>query len=228
MKTFTVLSTLLAATFAAPTIPATEASLEPRTLSLLSEFLAPKCPANPTQPDGKLPKGSISTSALVPISSKNPKTAYPNSEWAKVTPGDFCTIFNLILDSDATQGKVCNLVFDFPDYLSALGDFVFLGSGKFTFTGYDINAGAVPGETTYANQPHPGPSPPNPPPVMKPGNSYVVNSAPCGIPPGIGPVTVGGSLCSKGTTFLFRQSNKTCPLGFYVVLTDDNRVGGSY
>jgi hypothetical protein len=196
--------------------------METRTLGLLSKILNPKCPANAAQPDGKLPAGAISTSALVPISSKNPKTAYPNSDWAKITPGDFCTVFNLVVDSDATQGKVCNLVFDFPSLLQAPGDFVFLGSGKFTFTGYDINAGAVPGETTYANQPRPGPSPPNPPPVMKPGNSYIVNSAPCGIPPGIGPVTVSGSLCSKDTTFLFKQSNKTCPLGFYVVLTDDD------
>ncbi|KAF1925503.1 uncharacterized protein M421DRAFT_423597 [Didymella exigua CBS 183.55] len=222
MKTFAVLSAILAAAFAAPTIPPISASLEIRTLGLLTKLIAPKCPANAAQPDGHLPKGSISTSALVPISSKNPNTAYPNSEWAKVTPGDFCTIFNLVLESDATQGKICNLVFDLPGYLQAPGDFVFLGSGKFTFTGYDINAGAVPGETTYAKQPRPGPSPPNPPPVMKPGNSYIVNSAPCGIPPGIGPVTVSGSLCSKDTTFLFKQSQKACPVGFYVVLTDDS------
>ncbi|KAJ4312124.1 hypothetical protein N0V94_007602 [Neodidymelliopsis sp. IMI 364377] len=222
MKTITAFCALLASSFAAPTTPATEASMETRTLGLLGKALNPKCPANAAQPDGKLPAGAISTSALVPISSKNPKTAYPNSDWAKITPGDFCTVFNLVVDSDATQGKVCNLVFDFPSLLQAPGDFIFLGSGKFTFTGYDINAGAVPGETTYANQPRPGPSPPNPPPVMKPGNSYIVNSAPCGIPPGIGPVTVSGSLCSKDTTFLFKQSNKTCPLGFYVVLTDDD------
>lgn len=227
MKAFTVLSAVLAGAFAAPTTPITTASLETRTLGLLTKLTSPKCPANTAQPDGKLPKGSISTSALVPISSKNPNTAYPNSEWAKVTPGDFCTIFNLVLDSDATQGKVCNLIFDLPDYLQAPGDFVFVGSGKFSFTGYDINAGAVPGETTYAKQPRPGPSPPNPPPVMKPGNSYIVNSAPCGIPPGIGPVTVSGSLCSKDTTFIFRQSQKTCPVGFYVVLTDYSGMGAS-
>jgi hypothetical protein len=221
MKTIPILYALLASAFAAPTTPA-PGPLETRTLGLLSKLLNLKCPANPAQPDGKLPKGSISTSVLVPISSKNPKTAYPNSDWAKITPGDFCTVFNLVVDSDATQGKVCNLVFDFPDYLQAPGNFIFLGSGKFTFTGYDINAGAVPGETTYANQPRPGPSPPNAPPVMKPGNSYIVNSAPCGIPPGIGPVTVSGSLCSKDTTFLFKQSNGACPLGFYVLLTDDN------
>lgn len=225
MKVFAILPALIAAVNAAPSTPASSSSLETRNFGFLSRLFSANCPANEAQPDGKLPKGFISTSALVPISSRNPNTAYPNSDWAKVTPGDYCTIFNLVLDSDATQGKVCNLVFDLPDYFQAPGDFVFLGSGKFTFTGYDINAGAVPGETTYAKQPRPGPSPPNPPSVMKPGNSYIINSAPCGIPPGIGPVTVSGSLCSKDTTFWFKQSQTTCPIGFYVVLTDD--VGGS-
>ena len=228
MRAFTFFSALLAVASAAPTTSAIPASLETRTLGLLAKLLTPKCPASRAQPDGKLPKGSISTSALVPISAKNPTTAYPSSDWAKITPGDFCTIFNLVIDSDATQGKVCNLVFDFPDYLQAPGDFVFLGSGKFTFTGYDINAGAVPGETSYAKQPNPGPSPPNPPPIMKPGNSYIVNSAPCGIPPGIGPVTVSGSLCSKDTTFMYKQSNKICPLGFYVVLTEDDGASATH
>jgi hypothetical protein len=221
MKTLTLLSALMASSLAAPTTPASD--LTPRTLSLLKNL--GKCPANAVQPDGKLPKGAISTSALVPISAKKPNEAFPDSEWAIITPNDKCTIFNLELDSDATQGKVCNLVFNFPDLLSAPGLFVFLGSGKFQFTGYDINASAVPGVTTFNKQPRAGPSPPNPPPVMKPGNSYVINSAPCGIPPGIGKVTVSGSLCSKDTTFTYKQSDKLCPLGFYVVLTDIPKGG---
>ncbi|KAF2680363.1 hypothetical protein K458DRAFT_421596 [Lentithecium fluviatile CBS 122367] len=215
MKTLTLFSAILAMALAAPTNPLLPSNLlTPRTLK--------KCPANTAQPSGKLPKGAISTSALVPISAKQPNKAFSNSAWAKITPGDYCTIFNLELDPAATQGKVCNLVFDFPSWLQAPGLFTFLGSGKFTFTGYAIGAGAQPGVTTYNNQPAPGPSPPNPPPVMKPGNSYVINSAPCGIPAGTpGPITVSGSLCSKDTLFLFKQSNSFCPLGFFVVLTDD-------
>jgi hypothetical protein len=213
MKSFAIIFALVASSLAAPTT----SSLNTRT------FFSQKatCPANSAQPDGKLPNGSISTSVLVPISSKNPNKAYPATEWATVTPNDMCTVFNLELDSNAVQGKICNLVFDFPSLLQAPGLFVFLGSGKFTFTGYDINAGAVAGETTYNNQPRPGPSPPNPPPTIKPGNSYIINASPCGIPPNIGKVTVSGSLCSKDTTLLFKQSDWICPLGFYVVLTDD-------
>lgn len=212
MKTFAIIAALLASVLAAPASSPANA-LDERHL---------KCPANKAQPDGKLPKGSISTSVLVPISAKKPNKAFGNSEWAKVTPNDFCTIFNLDLPVAKTQGKVCNLVFDFPSLLQAPGLFSFWGPGHFTFTGYAIGAGAQPGVTTYNNQPAPGPSPPNPPPVMKPGNSYIINSAPCGIPPEIpGSVTVSGSLCSKDTTFIFKQSDRFCPLGFYVILTDD-------
>jgi hypothetical protein len=216
LETFITATALVASVLAAPTT----SPLETRTFFN-------QCPSNPAQPDGKLPKGSISTSVLVPISSKNPNKAYPATEWATVTPNDMCTIFNLELDSNAVQGKICNLVFDFPNILQAPALFTFVGSGKFTFTGYDINAGAVPGVTTYNNQPRPGPSPPNPPPVIKPGNSYVVNAAPCGVPPNIGKVTVSGSLCSKDTTLRFKQSDYICPLGFYVVLTDDPNAAGS-
>lgn len=216
MKTLALIATLLVTALAAPTTsPAPTNPLEERTFNK-------KCPSNDAQPDGKLPEGSVSTSVLVPISEKHPKKAYPASEWAKVTPGDFCTVFNLDLPVAETQGKICNLVFDFPSFFQAPGLFTFFGSGKFTFTGYAIGAGAVPGETTFKNQPAPGPSPPNPPPVMKPGNSYIINAAPCGIPPNIpGKVTVSGSLCSKDTTFIFKQSDVVCPLGFYVILTDD-------
>ena len=212
MKTLTFLLALLSTTLAAPTSPPAN-PLSQRTLS--------QCPPNTAQPKGKLPANSISTSILVPISSKNPDTAFPSSSWAKVTPNDFCTVFNLDLPAAATQGKLCNLVFDFPSLLQAPGLFVYLGPGHFTFTGYAFGTGAVEGVTTYNDQPAAGPSPPNPPSVMRPGNSYIVNSAPCGIPPYAGTVTVSGSLCSKDTTFLFKQGELFCPLGFYIVLTDD-------
>jgi hypothetical protein len=217
MTTCAIISILAASIVAAPT-----SSNQGRTL--FKTLGQKNCPTNSAQPDGKLPDGSISTSLLVPISSKNPNKAYPATEWATVTPNDICTVFNLELDSNAVQGKICNLVFDFPSFTQAPGMFAFIGSGHFMFTGYDINAGAVAGETTYSHQPRPGPSPPNPPATMKPGNSYIINAAPCGMPPNIGKVTVSGSLCSKDSTLMFKQSDYNCPLGFYVVLTDDPNV----
>ncbi|ORY06136.1 ubiquitin 3 binding protein But2 C-terminal domain-domain-containing protein [Clohesyomyces aquaticus] len=210
MKAFALLAALAASTLALPTSPS---SLFTRTF---------KCPANPAQPNGHLPANSISTSLLLPISAKSPNKAFSATSMAQVTPNDLCTIFNLDLPVAATQGKICNLVFDFPSFITAPGLFTFFGPGHFTFTGYAIGVGAVEKKTTFNNQPAPGPSPPNPPPVMKPGNSYVVNAAPCGIPAEVpGKVTVSGSLCSRDTSLAFWQSDVLCPLGFYVVLTDD-------
>ncbi|KAK2035112.1 hypothetical protein LX32DRAFT_723964 [Colletotrichum zoysiae] len=175
------------------------------------------CPTNTAQPDGSLGKSYVDTSLLLEISKSQPNRAYKASKKAKVTPGDSCTIFNLDLPVAATQGKVCNLVFDFP----AKGKFDFKGKGTFTFTGYAIGAGAVEGQTTYNNPPAAGPSPPSPPPTMTPGHSYIINSAPCGIPPEAGEkVTVSGALCSPDTFFTFEQTIEPCPLGFFVVLTD--------
>ncbi|KAI8311506.1 hypothetical protein K4K61_012061 [Colletotrichum sp. SAR11_59] len=180
------------------------------------------CPTNTAQPDGTLGKSYVSTSLLVPISKNLPSVAFPATKMAIVTPNDVCTVFNLDLPVAQTQGKVCNLVFDFPSYdQQALGKYLFHGPGTFQFTGYAIGAGAVAGVTSYNKQPAPGPSPPNPPPTMTPGHSYIVNSAPCGIPANVpGTVTVSGSLCSPDTVFSFQQSNDGCPFGFYVVLTD--------
>jgi hypothetical protein len=210
MKLFTIITALAAAAVAAPASSPANALVE-RTF---------KCPANAAQPKGKLPKGAIN-SELVQISAKKPNKAFSVSEWAKITPKDFCTIFSLDLPAKAAAGKVCNLVFDFPSFHQAPGLFTFHGPGHFIFTGYAIGVGAVPGVTTYNNQPAPGPNPPSPPPVMKPGNSYIINSAPCGFPPEVtGSVTVSGSLCSKDTTLIFKQSDKICPLGFYVIFTD--------
>ncbi|KAJ5003293.1 hypothetical protein K4K48_012157 [Colletotrichum sp. SAR 10_66] len=180
------------------------------------------CPTNTAQPDGTLGKSYVNTSLLVPISKNLPSVAFPATKMAIVTPNDVCTVFNLDLPVAQTQGKVCNLVFDFPSYdQQALGKYLFHGPGTFQFTGYAIGVGAVAGVTSYNKQPAPGPSPPNPPPTMTPGHSYIVNSAPCGIPANVpGTVTVSGSLCSPDTVFSFQQSNDGCPLGFYVVLTD--------
>ncbi|KAK7966931.1 uncharacterized protein PG986_001208 [Apiospora aurea] len=100
-------------------------------------------------------------------------------------------------------------------------DYKFDGPGNFKFIGYDIGVGAVAGETTYAHQPKSGPSPPNPPPKMLPGHSYVINAADCAFPANLTSVKVSGALCSDDTTMRYDQGYLgTCPIGFYVVLTD--------
>lgn len=203
MKNLAILSALLPAVAAVPTLP------------LISNLICPK--------NGVIPSGSISPSLLVPISQQNPDKAYGGSPQAQVTPGDVCTIFNLDLpdtfNGKPTENQICNLVFEFPNQFQApRGHLSFSGPGHFTFTGYAIGVGAT-AQSTWNDQPAPGPSPPNPPKVMVPGNSYVINSAPCGIPPGAGKVTVSGALCSEDSSLSFYQSNFICPIGFYVVIS---------
>lgn len=197
MKNVAVLSALLAVATAAPGYNS--------------------CPKN-----GLLPPGAISPSKIVPISKKNPDKVYGCTTDAQITKGDMCTIFNLDLpdtfNGQPTQNMTCDLIFDFPTAKqSPKSHLSFSGPGHFSFTGYAIGAGATE-ESTWNNQPAPGPSPPNPPKVMTPGNSYVINSAPCGIPPGAGKVTAAGVLCSDDTSLLFRQNTNVCPMGFYVII----------
>lgn len=108
-----------------------------------------------------------------------------------------------------------------PTPLASSLDFLFDGPGHFNFTGYAIGVGGVAGESTYAHQPELGPNPPSPPVTMTPGNSYIINSAPCDLPANLTSVKVSGSLCSSDTHLRFDNGILgTCPIGFYVVLTD--------
>src|SRR3954463_10750495 len=61
-------------------------------------------------------------------------------------------------------------------------------TGSFFFTGY--TPGSCPGpQTTYNNQPAPGPFPAFPPIHMEPGNAYTID---------IGPCFVGAGTCVAG------------------------------
>jgi hypothetical protein len=176
------------------------------------------CPTNPCPSGGTLPEGSyISPSLMVRVNKNRPDKVYGGTNSPKITPNGYCTIFNLELDQRA-YNKTCNLVFDLPSQKQTKTQFTYSGDGTFTFTGYAIGVGANL-TTSYKNQPQSGPNPPTPPPKLEPGNSYVINSAACGIPKDVPPVTVSGMLCSSDTDFEFLQSNATCPIGFFVILS---------
>ncbi|KAF1958375.1 hypothetical protein CC80DRAFT_490967 [Byssothecium circinans] len=191
-------------------------------LAASSPILAPRnlCPVNKEQPDLKPASNGVS-GAYQHISAKHPEQVFPGSDWAKVTPNDVCAIFNLRVSVPASQGKICNTMFEFPDWHQAPDLFKFSGSGNFTLTSYKPGFGSLEGVTTYYNQPPFSIKYFRMPYVMKPGNSYLIRSEPCNIAPGIpSPSWVAGSLCSSDTEFIFKQSNLLCPLGFYMVLTD--------
>lgn len=201
MKLFRTVAGLLALATASPVAEAV--GLEIRHLT---------CPV-----DGTLPPSYVKPCLIVPVSARRPDVAFGGTKDPIITPNDFCTIFNLDLPPSAYD-KICQLVFLFPNHKQTTNPYVYYGEGHFSFTGYSVSAGAMT-ETTYNKQPEAGPNPPSPPAVLAPGNAYVINSAPCGLPPNLTePVTVSGILCSPDTTFRFLQSDKKCPMGFFVEL----------
>ncbi|GME32780.1 putative gpi anchored cell wall protein [Neofusicoccum parvum] len=183
---------------------------------VLSKRADPVCPA-----DGYLPADQsewLFPVYIVPVSKNNPDTKYGTVYSPKITPNDFCTIFNLYVPESAA-GKTCTLKFFFPsqDQLRT-SSYTYSGAGHFTFTGYAFGSGAT-ADTTWNNQPPAGPSPPSPPAVLEPGNAYVINAGDCGVQAGQGSLEVSGMLCSSDTTFEYFQDSDLCPIGFYVVIS---------
>jgi len=171
------------------------------------------CPTN-----GTLPKSSyFSVQTMVPVSASQPSVALGSSTTAVITPNDYCTIFNLVVPPSGLN-KTCTLQLLMPDREQAGFNYTFAGPGHFTFTGYAFGVGATE-QTTFQNQPPAGPSPPQPPSLLTPGNAYVINVGPCGIQPGMKGMEVSGLLCSPDTTFVYQQSEKKCPIGFFVTIT---------
>ncbi|KAL9084521.1 MAG: hypothetical protein Q9165_008024 [Trypethelium subeluteriae] len=170
------------------------------------------CPTN-----GTLPSSALSPSLIIPISARQPTRAFSPTTLAKVTPSDFCTIFNLEIPPSAIN-KTCTLEFLFPTHEQTTAFYSFDGPGEFVFNGYAYGAGANSG-TTYETQPASGPGPPAA--KLVPGKAYVLNEGSCGVQPGqMEAVTVSGALCSNDTYFEFEQTReKGCAIGFYVVIS---------
>ncbi|KAF2262224.1 hypothetical protein CC78DRAFT_520506 [Lojkania enalia] len=180
------------------------------------------CPAG-----SDFPEGAIAADRLVPISESEPDRKFGIVDTGVVTPGDMCTIVNLFIpdfiDGESTLLKTCTLSFAFPTAEQASPHTLeFSGPGHFSFTGYLTGSGADE-DTTYNNQPLPGPSPPSPPPEMTPGHTYTIATLPCMILPGTGGQVVGGALCSEDTSLTWYQTDSegsgSCPLGFFVVVS---------
>ncbi|PMD16232.1 hypothetical protein NA56DRAFT_649606 [Hyaloscypha hepaticicola] len=180
-------------------------------LSVISSRQLEACP-----PNGNLPPDYLSPTLMVPVSRNLPNVAFGSTREPKMTPNDFCTIFNLVIPPSA-MGATCTLEFLFPSFGQTLSPYFYNGGGHFTFTGYAFGTGATE-QTTYNNQPPAGPSPPTPPSVLSPGNAYTVNVGPCGVQ-APNSLEVSGMLCSDDTTFEYLQTKGDelgCPIGFFV------------
>ncbi|KAL5327237.1 hypothetical protein ACEPPN_004929 [Leptodophora sp. 'Broadleaf-Isolate-01'] len=171
-----------------------------------------ECPAN-----GTLTGQYLNPTLMLPVSKSALNIAFGSTKVPLITPGDFCTIFNLVIPPTAVD-KTCTLEFLFPRIDQSALLYVYYGGGNFTFTGYAFGTGATE-QTTYNKQPPPGPSPPQPPAVLSPGNAYTINVKGCAIETGMARLEVSGLLCSPDTTFTFLQSDKKCPIGFFVAIT---------
>lgn len=170
-------------------------------------------------PNGTLAKPYENPSLIVQVSKKNPDKKYGPTKHPKITPNDLCAAINLSLPPKAF-GMVCRLSFKIPLKTETPSTYDYAGKGHFQFQGYLSGFGADE-NTTYNNQPLPGPSP-TAPDNISPGHSYTLLQAPCLIPPSLTPVTVGGLLCSNDTSFDWVNSDSPCPLGFFVELLQLN------
>ena len=182
-------------------------------LSIISSRKLESCPQG-----GTLPSNYLSPTLMVPYSKNLPNVAFGGTKTPLITPNDFCTIFNLVVPPSAA-GKTCTLEFLFPSHSQTMAPYLYFGGGHFTFTGYAFGSGAT-SKTTYNNQPPAGPSPPQPPAVLSPGNAYIINVGGCAVTADMTEgLEVSGALCSTDTYFSFLESSSTCPIGFFVAIS---------
>ncbi|PQE10975.1 gpi anchored cell wall protein [Rutstroemia sp. NJR-2017a BVV2] len=209
MKTFSTILALLASRVIASSIAEPVSELKERNLEA--------CPSG-----GNLPAGALYPSLSVLVSQKLPNVPFSSTQTPLHTANDFCTITNFLLPI-SSSGKICTLEFLFPTHLSTLSPYIYTGGGHFNFTGYALNAGATT-KTTFNTQPALGPNSANPPSVLSPGNSYVINSAECPpaflYPAGKSELLVSGMLCTTDTYLSYLISKSLgCPIGLFVTIT---------
>jgi len=148
---------------------------------------------------------------ITQISQSQPDKAFGPQYNGVFTPNDISSIFSFDIPASRVDAN-CTLEFIFP-LLSQLSTstFEYSGAGSFFFTGY--NPGSCPGpETTYNQQPAPGPFPPFPAIHMEPGNIYTIDVGPCFVSAG---TCVAGKTGTNDTNFWFFQDDNSCPIGIY-------------
>ncbi|ORY66983.1 ubiquitin 3 binding protein But2 C-terminal domain-containing protein [Pseudomassariella vexata] len=148
---------------------------------------------------------------ITKINSSAPDTAYGPQYFGVFTPNEVSSIFSFDIPASRADAN-CTLEFLFPrqDQLQT-SSFTYEGAGTFFFTGY--NPGSCPGdETTFNNQPAPGPFPDFPPIHMEPGFAYTIDVGPCFVGAG---TCVAGKTSTNDTHFEFFQNYGECPIGVY-------------
>lgn len=183
------------------------------------------CAKNPVLFKGRLAADAVAPTRILSVSKKEPDKKMQYNENAIITPNDRCSMFNFELDSRRTFERHCTMIFSFAagGQLRKNDVYKYEGpkdGGHFDFHGYNFNKWGIEGETTWNNQPDWKHGVPNPPPRMKQGYSYVISSAPCGVEKDFGWWKLSVIMCATDATFIFPQKYDSCPLGFYVILSD--------
>ncbi|KAI1822195.1 GPI anchored cell wall protein [Xylaria intraflava] len=160
------------------------------------------CPAYLTEGEYESPH------YITQISAEQPDKAFGPQHNAVFTPNDISTLFSFEIPDDRADAN-CTLEFLFPDHDQQ--PFSYKGAGTFFFTGY--NPGSCPGpETTFNNQPKPGPFPPFPPIRLEPGYAYTIDVGPCSISAG---TCAAGFTSTNDTHFAYTPDSYGCPIGIY-------------
>jgi len=148
---------------------------------------------------------------ITQISKSQPDKSFGPQYNGVFTPNDISSIFSFDIPASRADAN-CTLEFLFPKKAQlTTSNFDYSGGGSFFWTGY--NPGSCPGpQTTYNNQPAPGPFPPFPPVHMEPGNAYTIDVGPCFVGAG---TCVAGLTATNDTNFWFFQDSNECPIGVY-------------
>lgn len=200
--------------FSTLTIPLLLATVTARSLDYLPD-LSQRDYDPSTLCRADLPPQLLNLTLMVPVSAKNPATAYGSTENPKATADDFCTIFTFEIPPDPIY-KYCQFEFFFPTsaQLAASSsaepsNLSYSGGGHFVFAFFKFSTGATT-ETTWDTQPHRA-NRQDVERTMTPGHVYAVSYEGCGYRP----ERTSMMLCSKDTSFEYFQRYNPCPIGLY-------------
>ncbi|OAG37355.1 hypothetical protein AYO21_08432 [Fonsecaea monophora] len=149
---------------------------------------------------------------MIPISSTNPNTAYPNTNTPYVTAADIEMIFNFDIPT-SRKGQTCTMEFLLPNKTElSTSSFEVTGLiGSYVFSLSVLGGGAVEGNTTYNNQPLQA-NPHGLPKTMhmEPGHAYAIASTICV------PGKIGITMSSPDSSLTWFQDWNQCAIGLYI------------
>lgn len=164
------------------------------------------CPGTlPALPDFEFPH------LIIPISSSNPATAYPNTLTPFITAGDISAVFNFDIP-ESRNGQSCSIQFFFPALNQLNTSFFQLrGFGTYSFSMSPLGVGAVEGNTTFDNRPLPAYVHGFPKAVsMQPENAYAIGSTLCV------PGSISITMSSSDSNLAWFQDFNPCPIGLFI------------